>query len=562
MAQNPLRWIFLCVLVLSAACVQSENIPALGDAKSAVSNIAAPVKILTSGKAVFSNTTRSGQLLADETWSGEIRIDRNLMVPAGVTLTILPGTKVKFKNYRGYREPEKRVGMEVRGTLNAIGTPDSQSWFTSDALEPVNGDWRMLRFIDSNNSVLKYAIVEFAQQGINLWNSSVLISHSIVRWNNWEGIYLESYSKPVIEYNRIYQNGYNGIAMEQFNDAIVRYNTISGSGTLGVHVDASKALVENNFVHDNKAGQLSVDDHGELVAINNTLAGGAQGILCGEGENKVIAQGNRITTPLKTGCPSGVLLEFTEGEGAEPKYDYPDSRPFDLGYTPGDRQKDRYLYVYPDEDETRKIANKIGKGLGLTWSVTYDGADIWAAALWGDVYKLDPSTGEIKAHWVFPGPQAWGMAFDGKDLWINDFAEKKVYELDTNGTVLSSFLIPDREGGAKGIAFEGDSLYIMGWTSPTIYKVDNRGELLGTIKLSEWATGGLAFDGKYFWVPCGGRICKFDQKGNLAGRIYAASEGTWDLAWDGKYLWATQRTNENWDDAKIYRIQILDDSLK
>jgi hypothetical protein len=38
---------------------------------------------------------------------------------------------------------------------------------------------------------------------------------------------------------------------------------------------------------------------------------------------------------------------------------------FALGYTPGDPD-DQYMYIYPDLDETRKVVNKIGEGLGLT----------------------------------------------------------------------------------------------------------------------------------------------------------------------------------------------------
>ncbi len=538
-----MKFIFIILLILITSisgCIQQEKNPN-----------------------VISNTNVSGTISKNEIWSGEILVTDHITVQKGVTLTIEPGTKIKFKHYRGYKEPDKKLGLDIFGTLKAIGTPEQQIWFTSDAPDPINGDWRMLRFNDaSNESIIKYAIVEFAQQGINLWKSDIIISHSIVRWNNWEGIYLESYSKPIIEYNRIYQNGYNGIAMEQFNDAVVRFNTISESGTLGIHVDASKALIENNFVHDNKAGQLSVDDHGTLIATQNTLSGEASAFICGEGNNKLIAKSNKVEKQGNAGCSKEAFAEFTEGEGTgKLAYDYPDSKIFDLGYTPGDREKDRYMYVYPDIDETRKVVNKIGKGLGLTWSVTFDGKDIWTSTVQGDVYKLDPKTGEIKTQWKFPGPQAWGMAFDGNHLWITDFAEKKVYELDTNGNVISSFLTPDQEGGAKGIAYYDGYLYIMGWTSPIIYKVDKRGKLIEKIQLSEWATGGLAFDGKNFWVPCG-HICKFDKNGKLIGRIYAASEGTWDLAWDGKYLWATQRTNENWDDEKIYQIEILDDSLK
>lgn len=509
----------------------------------------------------FSNTTRSGTITSDEVWSGEILIDSFIVIEKEATLTIKPGTKVKFKHYRGYTEPWKRIEFLVLGTLKAVGTPEEQIWFTSDAEEPINGDWSMIRFEDvSNESIIKYAIIEFGQQGINFWNSNVTISHSIVRWNNWEGIYLESYSEPLIEYNMIYQNGYNGIAMEQFNNAIVKYNYIADSGTNGIHIDASEALVEYNWVVNNTANQLSVDDHGTLVANHNTLSE-ENAIGCGDGENVVVANENNFMGEKPwSSCGE---LELIDGVGVEEiDFDYNDIKEYDLDYTPGDPEKDKYMYIYPD-DETRKIVKKIGEGFGLTWSVAFDGEYLWTSTLWGDVYQLDPENGEIKKEWLFPGPQAWGMTFDGEHLWINDFAEKKVYEMDTDGNVISSFLTPDQEGGSKGITWDGEYLYIMGWTSPTIYKVNKNGELIEEIETKDGG-GGITFDGKYFWIPGCSGICKLNKQGERVGEVYAASEGTWDLAWDykHKWLWATQRTNENWFDEKLYALEILDDSLK
>jgi len=46
----------------------------------------------------------------------------------------------------------------------------------------------------------------------------------------------------------------------------------------------------------------------------------------------------------------------------------------------------------------------------------------------------------------------------------------------------------------------------------------------------------------------------------LAGSIYPAAKDTWALAWDGQYLWTIQRTCEMWNDPKIFKIKILDDS--
>lgn len=510
------------------------------------------------------DANKSGTLTRDEIWSGEIYIIGHVFIPKGITLIIDPGTVVKFKHARGYKEGSEKLGMVISGTLKAVGTPENQIWFTSDAEDAINGDWCMIRFINAEkDSTIKYAIIEFAQQGINLWNSSPTISHCIVRWNNWEGIYLESYCEPLIEYCLIYENGYNGIAMEQFNNATLQYNMIWRSGTHGVHIDVSTARAEYNIIKENHASGLSVDNHGTLIALNNTLQDNEVGIQCGEGSNTVIAQGNKFeNNQIKITYSPSDSVQYTEGNGAgEIVYDYPDNRPYELGYIPGDPEKDRYMYVYPDEDETRRVINKIGEGLGLTWSVTWDGEYIWTATLWGDVYKLDAETGEIEVHWIFPGPQAWGMTYDGENLWINDFAEKKVYEMDTNGNVLSSFASPDTEGGAKGITWDGEHLYLMGWTTPTIYKLDKSGSLIEQIEIREGAGGGLTWDGNYFWAPGGKGICKIDGEGRIVGGIYGASEGTWDLAWDGHYLWATQRTNENWRDSKIYKIEIIDDSL-
>ena len=86
--------------------------------------------------------------------------------------------------------------------------------------------------------------------------------------------------------------------------------------------------------------------------------------------------------------------------------------------------------------------------------------------------------------------------------------------------------------------------------------------MIGTIQLEQGGVqggGGIAWDGNHFWVPTGGagKIIKYDTQGHAVGWIYPASEGTWDMAWDGQYLWATQRTNENWLDAKIYALEIL-----
>jgi len=129
-----------------------------------------------------------GPITEDTTWEGHIYVRETVTVSQGVTLTILPGTFVEFKHFRGYKNVSRTSLFIGGGKIKAIGTPDQQIWCTSDAEQPTNGDWGGISCGNSNNSVFKYVIVEFPIIGIELANSNVSISHSIVRWVHTEGI--------------------------------------------------------------------------------------------------------------------------------------------------------------------------------------------------------------------------------------------------------------------------------------------------------------------------------------------------------------------------------------
>jgi len=508
-------------------------------------------------------SVRANNIISTDTiWQGEFLIKDTTIVQSGVTLTVEPGTKVKFKHYRGYREPEKRLSMQIFGTLIARGSAAEPIYFTSDANDPQNGDWSMIRIYDSDNSVLSYCVIEFGQQGLNFWNGSPQISHCVIRWHNWEGLYFESYSEPNITYCHIIENGYNGLAAEQFNNIVMDYCEIERSGTNGFHIDASTAQITRSLVHDNLANGLSVDDNGMLqalgVAINDNTA---CGIGVGEGSNTV--EVGNVNFSGNSGDICGSYTAVSTGYTTPKSIDigFTPDMSYALGYIPSDPALDRYMYVYPN-DETRHIIRKIGKGLGLTWSLAWDGQYIWTCTLWGTVSKLNPQTGDVLQQFTAPGSQPWGMTYDGSHLWLVDFAEKRISKLDpTTGAELATYPTPDPLGGCKGVTWDGTCLCVMGWTSSVIYRMDQQGELIDTVSLDSGGGGGIAWDGEHFWIPCGGKIFKYDPQGHKKGWIYAASEGTWDMTWDNvsRYLWASQRTNENWQDDKIFALEIFND---
>ena len=502
-----------------------------------------------------------GTLMRDAVWSGDILVADTVVVAPRVTLTVEPGTRVMFRATRSYRSAEPRCSLMVEGRILAEGSAERPIYFTSVDTIPCNGDWSMVRLLAPDAPcVFSYAVFEYAQQGLNVWRGTVDLSHCLFRWNNWEGVYFESNSIGRLDHCQLVENGYNGLAAEQFNTITMDECEVWRSGTNGVHVDATDLEIRRSLVHDNGANGLSVDDNATLRAYGVSIRDNrAFGIGFGQGDNSVQVSnvdfaGNAhgdtavpVVSVVTTYFPPAAIDLGFAADWSHP-----------LGYVPGDPLLDRYQYVYPD-DETRRVVRRIGLGLGLTWSVAWDGEHIWTASIGtGQIYELDPVTGTVLKEFPAPGPQPWGMTWDGTYLWVVDFAEKRISKVDPRtGEELATFATPDPKSGCKGVTWDGAYLNVMGWSTPTVYRMDRGGSVKATIELDEGAAGGIAWDGTSFWVP-GARIYKFDVEGHVVGWIYPASEGTWDLTWDGRYLWACQRTNENWWDAKLFALEVLE----
>ncbi|MBI3331851.1 right-handed parallel beta-helix repeat-containing protein [Candidatus Peregrinibacteria bacterium] len=523
----------------------------------------------TANFGVFANSTRGGVINADETWEDTITVTEPVIVEAGVTLTIRPNTTVKFKNNRNYKNPQK-LSIDVRGTLKAIGTKDALITFTSDAYRPRNGDWGAVKLIGKQQSEIRYAIVEFGMDGVMLEQSDATISHAIVRWHNHDGITAFN-STPVIEATRIYENGENGVSVLQSNGGILRSNLIEKNGSAGVHLDSSQWSVENSVIKDNHIAALWIENGSALTALHNSIGNsGVTEILCGRGTNTIDAFENTIVSKSKEiECPEQAIVRMVGGAGVqENKFEVLDTRKFYLLYTPGDLVRDRYQYAYPAKDDTRKIVRKIGKNLGPVRGMAVDGTDVWTLSAKGMIYKLDGDTGEPIQQWRASSRNPVALAFDGTRLWVTDLDEKRTYALDPKtGIELASFNNPDPQHGATGLASDGTMLYLREADTNKVYTLEDTGALGKTIELSVATSGGIAFDGKYFWAPCRGGICRFGNDGSLLGKIYAPSEGMHDMEWApatnryGGYLWVAGKTHDRWNDEKLFKIEVISDSL-
>jgi Right handed beta helix region len=124
-----------------------------------------------------------GVITSDTTWSGDVTVFSDVLVPEGVTLTIAPGTTVLF----AYSDSSKiepmflSMGTEllVRGRLVVEGRKDSPVTFAPapedvDLKKPERGDWGGLIFDGeaASASVVKFARFSMADSAVSTFYSS------------------------------------------------------------------------------------------------------------------------------------------------------------------------------------------------------------------------------------------------------------------------------------------------------------------------------------------------------------------------------------------------------
>jgi len=134
-------------------------------------------------------TSTSGDITANETWSGVVNVTGNINVASGI-LTIKPGTIVKF--------PEKTELRATNGGIRAVGTKGKPITFTCSKESPAPASWIGIFLLDNEDrSRFSYCIMEYGEFGLNVINQSapdkktvLSVDHTIIRHKGTSAIYL------------------------------------------------------------------------------------------------------------------------------------------------------------------------------------------------------------------------------------------------------------------------------------------------------------------------------------------------------------------------------------
>jgi hypothetical protein len=224
----------------------------------------------------------------DTTWSGTIVISGDIYVPPGVTLTIAPGTTVKFKKIDETSDQNlfdidspyyPEAELIIRGRLIARGTPEQQIVFTSAEMTPRAADWGAINFLGSEDNVIEYVKIYCAYNGIHAHGSSVTVTHSEFARNGVGISFKKEEETPDVPWfgkpskfkisSNVFSGNKGGIGFRN-SEAVIQHNEIRENKFFGIWPkEDSPALIQFNQITDNQKGVFLYQARGIRLEHNN-----------------------------------------------------------------------------------------------------------------------------------------------------------------------------------------------------------------------------------------------------------------------------------------------------
>ncbi|MCJ7575494.1 MAG: hypothetical protein MUO80_02275 [Dehalococcoidia bacterium] len=263
-----------------------------------------------------------GTITEDTIWSGLLKILGGVTIATGATLTIEPGSILKFTS--------SSAGLNIQGTLNATGTLENPIIFTSwkddtaggdsnddgDATSPAAGDWAGLTFSSSTAvGTLENVQVRYAATAIgpSASDAKVTLRRAVLR-NSGTGIYSWTTYAQVEADNCLIINNNQAMYIGGTCGVTLRNCIISGNGNAGT-IGHPILNLENSIIAFNDNGFSGWPSPDDLEFRNCVFYSPVGPVISWIGETTFRVNGNIAADPLFVNLPAG-NYELSEGSPA------------------------------------------------------------------------------------------------------------------------------------------------------------------------------------------------------------------------------------------------------
>ena len=258
---SPVLPVFLLALLLSA-CSAPRDVDRHAPASAVSAAPKAEISIPTQEQlAVLPEI--AGILVEDRVLAGEVVLAADLLVPAGRTLTIRPGTRIYVVPSKSTKiDPEwlsSGTELLVRGRLLVEGTEEEPvAFLPTEIPEGEEVGWAGILLDKAEPSRLAHVHIRQAESGVLCIATAPEIRAGRIEGCRY-GIIAQEKSAPLISGCRV-ENGEGGVFCWRGSNPHLQHSRIAGNAEEGLFVDAtSQPQLSDNEITGNAVGAVLHD---------------------------------------------------------------------------------------------------------------------------------------------------------------------------------------------------------------------------------------------------------------------------------------------------------------
>lgn len=216
-----------------------------------------------------------GTISQDTVWylvDSPFILSNDVDVSSGATLTIEPGTEVRFGG---------PFSLNIEGSIVANGTDTNVIHFTTN--DPnASATWQTIRIIGAHPSYFVNCIIDYGTNGLTVDNGNLVITHSSVRHTSQNGILVND-GTATVSNDEFSNNVVTGLNVTGGTQVTITNNTFSANeygillgGQLTGNIDIAQNLIYNNTFN---GITLAADTYSSTTIMRNTISGNDNGFV-------------------------------------------------------------------------------------------------------------------------------------------------------------------------------------------------------------------------------------------------------------------------------------------